>query len=221
MGIMDKVVLHATNRIVKGKQVSALRREGKLPAVIYGRHITTTSLLLDLRETTKALHGLTSSSLVTIDLEGQEFAALVREKQRDFIKGNYIHLDFQAVSLTEKIRTTVNIEVTGLSPAVKDFNGVIVTGMEKIEVECLPQYLPERIVVDISSLLKIGDVIHLKDVTLDENVKILEDLDQMLVLVTAPKEEVVEEVVAEVGVAGTEPEVIEKGKKEEEEGAEK
>jgi large subunit ribosomal protein L25 len=213
---MEKVVLHAINRNIKGKQVGALRREGKLPAVIYGRHITTTAILLDLRETTKALHGLTSSSLITIDLEGQEFAALVREKQRNYIKGTYIHLDFQAVSLTEKIRASVNIEITGLSPAVKDYNGVIVTGLDKIEVECLPQYLPERIVVDISKLGKIGESIHVKDITVDENVKVLVDGDEMLVLVTAPKEEA-GEAGAEPGVSAAEPEVIEKGKKEEEE----
>jgi large subunit ribosomal protein L25 len=217
MGIMEKVVLHAINRSVKGKQVGALRREGKLPAVIYGRHITATAILLDLRETTKALHGLSSSSLVTIDLEGQEFSVLVREKQRNYIKGTYIHLDFQAVSLTEKLRTAVNIEITGISPAVKDYNGVIVTGLDKIEVECLPQYLPERIVIDISNLGKIGDSIHVKNITVDENVKILTDIDEMLVLVTAPKEEAVE-ATAEPGVSVAEPEVIEKGKKEEEEG---
>jgi len=215
---MEKVVLHAVRRVVKGKQVGALRRQGKLPAVIYGRHMEPTSILLELRETTKALHGLTSSSLVTIDVEGQEHAALVREKQRNFIKGTYLHLDFQAVSLTEKIRTSVNIELTGLSPAVKDFNGIIVTGMDKIEVESLPQYLPERIIVDISKLAKIGNSIHIRDITVDENVHILTDLDEMLVLVTAPKEDILEGDGVEGGATGVgEPEIIEKGKKEEEE----
>ena len=153
---MEKAVLNATHRTVIGKHVGALRREGKLPAIIYGTHMEPTPITLDLREATKFFAPLTESSIVTISLDGEEHATLVREKQRDVIKRTLLHVDFQAVSLTEKLRTEVIIELTGTAPAVKDFNGVVVTGLDELEVECLPSDLPERIVVDISKSTESG-----------------------------------------------------------------
>ncbi len=216
---MQKVLLHAKRRTVIGKQVGALRRQGTLPGVLYGHHISPTPISMDLREATKVLSGLTGSSLVTIEMDGTENTALVREKQRDYIKGTLRHVDFQVVSLTEKIRAHVSVELTGTSPAVKDFNGVVVTGMDELEVESLPQDLPERFVIDISRMLKIGDGIYVRDLPLNPNYTILDGGDEMLALVTYPAgEEVTEEAAAVAGVE--EPEVIEKGKKEEEEGEE-
>jgi large subunit ribosomal protein L25 len=219
---MEKVVLKASKRDVIGKQVRALRRAGQLPAVMYGRHVENPiSIVLNTRDTTRALAKVSSSSLVMIDLDGQEIPALIREKQRDFIKNRLLHIDFLVVSLTEKLTASVSIELTGTSLAVKDFNAVLVTGLDEIEVECLPTDLPERIVVDLTALVKVGDAIHVRDLVFSDNIEILSDPDEMIIIATAAKvEEVVEAVVAPV--AGTEEaEVIEKGKKEEEEEGEK
>ncbi|HZU86261.1 MAG TPA: 50S ribosomal protein L25 [Anaerolineaceae bacterium] len=210
---MEKVVINATRRTVKGKQVRQLRRQGLLPGVVYGHNIDPIAISMDARETTRILSGLTASSLVTILLEGKESATLVREKQRNFIRGNLLHVDFQVVSLTEKIRAKVGIQVIGLAPAVKDFNGVLVNGIGEIEVEALPQDLPERITIDTSKLNRIGDGIYVRDLPAMDKVEILSDPDEMLVIITGSAEEAVEE----VAVAVEEPEVIEKGKKEEEE----
>ncbi len=210
---MEKITIYATQRDVTGKKVGALRRQGKLPAVLYGHNFNPTPITLDRHDATLALSHLTSSSLVTINLDGKEHAALVREKQRDFIKNELLHVDFQVVSLTEKIRAKVGVVLTGTSPAVKVYNGVVLTGLEEIEVECLPQDLPDRIVVDISNLQEIGDGIYVRDLNLGDKVEILEDKDEMIVIITGgtAEEEIVEEV-----AEGAEPEVIEKGKKEEE-----
>jgi large subunit ribosomal protein L25 len=216
---MEKQVIKATKRDIKGKQVKQLRRQGKLPGVMYGHNFQPQSILMGLKETTQTLGSITGSSIVTISLDGKEHATLVREKQRDFIKGNLLHVDFQVVSLTEKIRTTVDIEFKGISPAVKDFNGVVVEGLDGLEVECFPQNLPERFVVDVSNLMKIGDSIHVKDIPIPENVEVLDNPDEMIVIITAAKEEeIVEPAVEEAAAAEAleEPEVIEKGKKEEE-----
>ncbi len=215
---MEKIIIKADHRKVTGKQVGVLRRKGLLPGVLYGRHLEPTPIVMDLREAARILSTQSSSSLVTINLNGVEHATLVREIQRDFIRGTYLHIDFQAVSLTEKIRTSVAIELQGISPAVKDLNGIIVAGLDELEVECFPQYLPEKIVVDISSLAKISDGIYVRDVTAPENVTLLDHPEGMIAIVTlAGKEEEVEVAVVE---AVEEPEVIEKGKKEEEEGEE-
>jgi large subunit ribosomal protein L25 len=122
-------------------------------------------------------------------------------------------VDFQAVSLTETIRTEVNIELTGIAPAVKDFSGVLVEGLTSIHVEALPKDLPEKFVIDISVLKEIGDSVLVKDLVVSDKVSILTPLDELVVLVTAPEAE--EEITP--AVEGEEPEVIEKGKKEEEE----
>lgn len=211
---MEKVVIHANRRTVTGKQVGQLRRKGQLPGVIYGHNFAATPIVMDAHETSRVLVGLTSTSIVYIDLDGKEHATLVREKQRDYIRGTFLHIDFQAISLTEKIRAKVSVVLHGVSPAVKDFNGVVVHSLDAIEVEALPQYLPEKITVDISNLAQIGDAIHVRDLKLDENVEVLEDADEMIVIIKGTVEE---EVPAEEGAAVAEPEVIEKGKKEEEE----
>jgi large subunit ribosomal protein L25 len=212
---MDKYVIQATKRDVIGKKVGVLRREGKLPGVIYGHKFDAMPIIMDARTTTKVLNSITSSSIVTLVIDGKEHAALVRERQMDYIRNQFIHVDFQAVSQTEKIRAKVGVVINGTAPAVKDFNGVVVEGLDAIEVEALPKDLPERFVIDISKLAAIGDAIHVKDVEVPANVEIVDDVEAMLVLITAPAAEEAEPVAGE-GEA-IEPEVIEKGKKDEEE----
>jgi len=117
------------------------------------------------------------------------------------------------VSLTEKLRANVMLELTGEAPAVKYLNGVLVMGQEQVEVECLPRYLPERLTVDVSELTKIGDSIHIRDLVLPPEIEILSDPDEMIVVVTA---QAGEEVPEEAKITTEEPEVMERGKKEEE-----
>jgi len=224
---MDKVVLKATKRDVTGKQVNALRRAGRLPAVIYGRHTEPVNITLDAHDAGLALSKVGSSSLISIDVDGTEFPALIRERQRDYIKDRLLHVDFLAVSLTEKLRAEVRLELTGVSPAVKDSDAVLVTGLHTLTVECLPADLPEHLLVDIGSLVKVGDSIHVRDVSLGDKVQILDDPDEMIVNATYAKIEVeAAPAVVEAAVApeaeAAEPELsVERGKKEEEEAAEK
>jgi large subunit ribosomal protein L25 len=210
---MEEVVLKAERRMVIGKQVKALRRAGLLPAVIYGHNINPMAISLDARETGRQLAGVSGSHLITIDLEGERLTTLVRDKQRNPIRGHLTHIDFLAVSMTETLRTSVAIELQGESPAVEELDGLLVKGMDVVEVECLPGDLPDSIVVDISVLKQIGDAIYVRDLSAPAAVEILTDADEMIVLVTAPAAEEAEEALAET----PEPEIIEKGKKEEEE----
>jgi large subunit ribosomal protein L25 len=200
---MEKVVLKASKRNVTGKQVKALRRAGELPAVIYGRHVEPISISLDAHAAGILLAKLTSSSLVTIDVDGTEYAAIVREKQRNFIKGNLTHIDFLALDLTEKIRTKVRLTFTGASSAVKDFAAVLVHRMDAVEVECLPADLPERISVDISPLKEIGNSIHVRDFVVPANVLVLDDADEIAIIATAVKEDAADVAVAAADAAAT------------------
>jgi large subunit ribosomal protein L25 len=211
---MEKVVLKATKRTVIGKQVSQLRREGQLPGVVYGHNLTPTPISLEAHSAGLVIPHLTSSSIVNIDLEGKMIPALVREKQKNYIKNVYTHIDFQAISLTETIRAEVSLHFHGLAPAIKEFSAAIVNNVETIEVEALPNDLPERIEVDLSVLAKIGDSIHVRDLVIPAGVTLLTDVDEMVAVATATHEEAVEVV---PGSEVAEPEVIEKAKKEEEE----
>jgi len=208
---MEKIVIQATPRTVIGKQVRALRREGLLPAVLYGPHINPINITMEAHSSSLILKHLTGSSLVTIELEGKEYPALVREKQRNFITNNLLHVDFQVVSMTETLRTKVGIHLVGEAPVVSAFDAILINGLEELEVECLPADLPERIIVDISSLQNIGNAIHVRDIQISEKIEILDDKDEMIVLATSTYEEEVEEVSEGI----EEPEVIERGKKEE------
>jgi large subunit ribosomal protein L25 len=212
---MEKNVIEANKRSVIGKKVGVLRREGKLPGVIYGHNFESQPIIMDSKAATKVLNSVTSSSIITLVIDGKAHSALVRERQKDYIRNQFIHVDFQAVSQTETIRTKVGIVLVGVAPAVKDFNGVVVEGLDHVEVEALPKDLPEKLVIDISRLANLGDAIHVSDLVVSDGVTILDDPEEMLILITSPAAEEVEVVTTEADQA--EPEVIEKGKKEEEE----
>lgn len=205
---MEKVVLKATKRTVVGKQVSKLRRAGQLPAVIYGHSIDPIIITLEAHSTGLILPKLTSSSIVTIELDGKKIPTLVREKQKNYIKNELTHVDFQAISLKEKINASVVIHFHGVSPAVKDYSAAIVHNLNNLEVEALPNDLPERIEVDLAVLAKIGDSVHVRDLAIPAKVTVLTDPDVMVAVATATHEEAADAVAAET------PEVIEKGKKE-------
>lgn len=214
---MEKIVLEAQVRTQIGKKVKFLRRDGFIPAIIYGREIETFPISLKKRETTLLFNKISGSTILTIVVDGKEHATLVREVQRDYIKNELLHVDFQAVSLKEKLRTHVSLTLVGKAPVLENFDALIVSGIDEIEVECLPQDLVDTIEVDISKLAEIGDAIYVKDLPQLANVEILTDLEELVAVANAVKEEVepvVEEVVSEEGALG-EPEVIEKGKAEE------
>jgi large subunit ribosomal protein L25 len=195
---MEKVLLKADRRDVTSQKVNALRRQGKLPAVMYGHRIDSIPISLSAADALPKLATLTSSSTLTISLDGKEYPAMVREKQRDPIKKHLIHLDLQTISLTEKMRAKVGIELKGTALAVKAANAVILSSLTEFEVESLPHDLPERFVVDISGLAEIGDNIRVKDIVRGSGVEILNDPEEVVVTASAPTvEKFVEEAVTE------------------------
>ncbi len=212
---MEKIVLEAQKRTETGKRVKALRKEGKLPAVIYGRDLNSTPLTLEKRETVNIISKVSGSTLLTIKLDNEEHAVLLRDIQRDFLKNDVLHIDFLAVSLKEKLRTQVSITLVGDAPVLEDFDALVVSGLDQIEVECLPQDLPETIEVDLSNLSEIGAAIYVKDIVIPANVEVITSAEELIAVISAVKEEVEEpeeeELVAE-GEELEEPEVIDRGK---------
>lgn len=212
--MMEEVLLQVSKRDVVGKQVKTLRREGILPAIVYGRGISSIPISLNARKANQILSAISSSSLVIVEIDGEKHTTLVREKQRDPVTGDVLHIDFYEVSMTEKLRTNVMLEFKGESPAVKELMGVLVNVLESLEVECLPQDLPNRIVADLSTLEEIGDSLYVRDIILPPNIELISDIDGLVVVISAPAVEEIEEV-EEVEITEEEPEVIERGKEEE------
>lgn len=187
---MEKTIINAKKREVIGKKVKVLRREGKLPAVIYGYGVEPTAIVLDFKNSSRTLAKAEASTLITIALDGEEYTTLVREKQWDYIRRELLHVDFQAVSMTELIASQVRIKFVGEASAA---NAVIVTGLNELEVEALPMDLPESIEVDLSVLKNIGDGIFVRDVVVGDKLTILDDPDAMVVVASAMAAEIVEE----------------------------
>jgi len=207
--MMERLTIQATRRTVIGKKVSQLRAKGLTPAVLYGRSLKEPiPVAMDRTELSKLLRKSSYSSLITVNLEGEEHNTLVRDFQIDHLLGDLTHVDFLVVSLTEKVRAEVSVVMEGKAPAVVTAGGLLVTGLERIEVESLPQDLPEHFVVDVSNLVNFGDAIFVRDLTVPANVTILSDSDELLFVATAPVAEieeiapVTEEV---VGVEGAVP----------------
>jgi large subunit ribosomal protein L25 len=221
----ENIKLTASKRDRVGKRVKAARREGKLPAIIYGKTLDTPiPIFLDAHDAELTLSKVSPTTLIDVLIDGDEYPTLVRETQRDVIYRNLLHVDFLAVSMTETIRTSVQIELTGSSPAVKEYGAILVTSYEEVEIECLPKDLPEKLVIDVSVLEEIGDSLAVKDLTIPPNVTLLTDIDEILVSTTAPmaeepeEEEEVEELLAEPDLIGEmEEEAVEEVEEVEEE----
>jgi large subunit ribosomal protein L25 len=215
---MEQIELSVAPRIIKGKEVSGLRRSGVVPAVLYGRHAAPVSLQANGRELMRVLMKAGSSRLVKLNIEGavEPRMALVREVQREPIRGTLLHVDFYSVSMTEKITLEIRVRFDGVSPAAALNEGVLTYGNDSVEIECLPGDLIDALVVDLTRLVKVGDVVHVSDLQVPATVKILSNPDDLVVRVTRLAAEEVEAPAAVAAVVSTEPEVIKKGKTEEE-----
>ena len=183
---MEKYVLEAQKREIIGKKVKALRREGKLPAVIYGSGIEPQPITLDTKSVIQTLKVIGANTLVTLKLGKKEQLALVRDVQREVIKRDLLHIDFQAVSLEENISTTVPILLVGDAPVIKAFDAILSTALDEIEIEAKAKDLPDSITVDVSALEEIGDNILVKDLIIPDGVTVLDEPDEIVVVASAP-----------------------------------
>ncbi len=212
---MEQVVINAAPRTVIGKQVKQLRRQGLVPGILYGYGIEPMPLQFEAKELERVVRQAGSSTLVQVIVEGKPYTAVVRDVQRDAIKRYIKHVDFQALSMTEKVRLPISLTLVGEAPAESQ-GATILQQLNEIEVECLPSALVHTIEVDISKLTEPGQVIAAKDLEVPEGIELLADPDEVIVIAAAEEEE--EEVAGEEAVVeSAEPEVITEKKAEEEE----
>lgn len=203
---MIKKELKVSLRSDRGKGAARkLRREGRIPAILYGRGVVSQPLSLNPKELREALgneQGETSH-LFTLMVEGggdlDNQLAMLKEIQRDPVHGHYLHIDLQQVFLDQKIRATVPIHFQGKAAGLAK-GGILQPGLRTLEVECLPTQIPDYIAVEVSGL-EIGDTLHIRDLFVPEGVEPAQASDLLVVTVVPP---VVEEVAAPVEKAPAE-----------------
>ena len=214
---MDKLILTAESRTARGKHLTAMRAEGLVPAVAYGRKLETESLAINLRELTKMYHTAGGNKIVDLKVgDGKSRGALIHDVQFDGRSGAIIHADLYLVRMDEVLSAEIPLHFVGESTAVYQDEGTLLKNLETLEVECLPRDLPESIEVDISGLDDFEKTITVADLTIPAGVKLLlEDMDTLVVRVEAPRsdEEMAElegEVTEELpeGVAEEDPSVV-------------
>lgn len=196
---MKEIELRAQKREVMGKQVKQLRRQGVVPAILYGHRTEPLPLQTEERSLRRVLEQVGSHHLITLRVGDDEEPrmTLAREVQLDPITNALLHVDFYEVVMTEKITTEVPLVFIGQSPVVERREGVLVRGLDSVEVECLPSNLIESIEVNLEDLAEIDQAIQVGDLTVDADVEILTDKEEVIaqILPLREVEEVVEEVV--------------------------
>ncbi|OGW74781.1 MAG: hypothetical protein A2Z72_05095 [Omnitrophica bacterium RBG_13_46_9] len=217
---METIVLNAEVREETGKsKVKPLRKKGVIPAVMYRDGKESINLSVDKSDLFDVLHTTAGANvLVTLKIKGdkkkKDRICIIKEVQKNPLKEDIIHVDFNEISLTEKIKVKVPVRTRGDAEGVVKDGGVLDLVLWEVEVECLPTDIPGKIEVEISHI-KIGDAVYVKDLKVPEGVRVLSDPELTVLTVMMPAKEELPEAVAPEGIE--EPEVISKGKKEEEE----
>ena len=200
-----------------------VRRNGKIPAVVYGAGKSAVPVAVDPRQVSRILHSETGhNSVFDLALDGEKTKAMIVDWQYEPIQGSLLHIDLKRIAMDQKLRVNVPIELIGEPAGVKQQGGLLEQIVREVEVECLPADIPNVIELNVADLV-FGIVLRVADLPKNDKVRLLTDADQPVAHIISIKEEVVatpEAVAAEAAAAPAEPEVIKKGKQETEEEAE-
>jgi large subunit ribosomal protein L25 len=221
---IDTNVLEAQPRSTGNKNAARrVRRDGKIPAVVYGAGTDAVSVTVDPRHVLRILNSETGhNTIFDLALDHDKTKAMIVDWQFEPVKGKLLHVDLKRIAMDRKLTVKVPIELKGDAIGVKQQGGILEQMLREVEIECLPADIPSFIEVDITGLV-FGKVLRVVDLPHHDKLEFLTDENQPVAHVTAVKEEVAvtpEAVAAEATAAPAEPEVIKKGKQETEEGAE-
>ena len=201
---MEQINLRGyTGRVHGSRESRRVRREGAVPAVVYGHGLEALPVAVDRRELYTVLHteaGL--NALINLQVNGDEYLTVAREVQRHPVRGDIIHLDFIRISLDEAIEAEVPVEFVGIPVGVREGKGIVETPSASVMVSALPTNIPSHVTLDITNL-KVGDSLRVSDLPVFEGVTYVRDSEHLLVMVTMPAA-VVAEVPAEAPAEGEE-----------------
>jgi large subunit ribosomal protein L25 len=217
---MEKLSIKATKRDLKGAKPAKLRKEGILPAVLYGHKVENQALSLNAREFDKILKKAGESTIIEVATDdGKNHPVLIHAVQYHYLSSEPTHVDFYEVSMTEKLKAMVVIEFIGEAPATKTLGGILVKTLSEVEVECLPADLPHNIPVSLETLKTLTDSIHVKDLSVPAKVKILTGEDELVAKIQPPRDveaelsaPIVEDISKVEGAAEDKPQTAEEAK---------
>jgi large subunit ribosomal protein L25 len=185
--------IEAQPRQVTGKKSKQLRRDGLVPAVVYGPGIKPFPIQIPYRPLEVTLMKAGGTNLIDIAVAGKKHVVLTREVQRHILRGDIMHVDFFALDMNQPITADVFIQFIGESPAVANGEGILLTGTSSLSFETLPTKLVSEVQIDLSTLENVGDAIHVRDVNLGEDFTIHNDPDELLARVIVPSAVLAEE----------------------------
>lgn len=192
---MAELVLQAEKREATGKnQVKKLRNKELIPGVIYAKNQENVNVQFTARDFEKVLRQAGTSTIITLDIEGEGKEVLIKEFASHAYKNQFLHVDFQAIDQNEAIRVTVPVVLVNRDD-MNEVTGVLVQNLESVEVECLPKYIPQTADVDVKEMA-IGDNMTIADLDIasNENITILADEDEVVCsLQEVSEEEIVDE----------------------------
>lgn len=201
-------------REARRKVAARSRKDGKIPAVFYGPKEETTAISVSTRDFTKIWHEAGESTVIELSGVGDTKEVLIHDVSIDVISEKPLHVDFYVIEKGKKIQVRVPLEFEGVAPAIKDHGAILVKVIHELEIEVLPKDLPKALAVDTSTLINLDSQIHVRDIKLPSEVKILVSSDEIVALVALAKEE--EEIITEEAPDLEAIEVEKKGKQEEE-----
>lgn len=208
MAEQTKVELKVTPRDVLGKKVSRLRREGVIPANVYGHGLDSVAIQVPKDELVHIMRTAGRNEIVYLRLDGEEpRPTFLRQVQRNPVTDAILHADFYQISLKEKVRMEVPVSLVGTAPAEQTHGGTLLHSLDRISVEGLPTDIPSVIEVDVSGLEEIDAAIHVGELNVPEGITVLTDAEQVVAKIAPPQveraeEEVAEEAAAEEAAAG-------------------
>lgn len=191
---MDVMSLKLSPRSVTGKKVKALRRHGIVPVHVYGADVSPMALQVEAPVLRRVLPRVGTNIPLSVEIEGEQggHVCFVREVQRHPATEDVLHVDLMRVDVTREMRAEIPVVLVGFAPAVRRLGGTLIQPLHSILVESLPMRLPASIPVDISVLEDFEKAIHVSDVTVSEDVKVLTDPEDLIVRVSPPRVEAVE-----------------------------
>lgn len=172
--------LKVTKREVLGKKVKKLRREGIMPANVYGKELASTAVQADMKEFQAIFDQVGETGLIDLELDGKTSPVLVKNPQLAYPLRTFLHVDFFQVNLKEKVKTMVPVVLVGEPVAVTEKLGLMLQTQNEVEIEALPEALPENIEVDVTHLAQIDDQVLVSDLKAPEGVSILTDPGQVV-----------------------------------------
>jgi large subunit ribosomal protein L25 len=187
---MTQITLKSKTREITGKKVKKYRKDGLIPAVLYGHKIKSQNLWIDFLTFEKVYKLAGENTIIELDTENRKKVnTLIQEVQVDPIKGNFSHIDFFQIKMDEKIEAKIPLTFISESPAVKEMAGILIKNMDEVPVSCLPGDLPKEFMVDISKLKTFEDHLKISDLDISEKVKLMIEPGTIVASVAPPRSE--------------------------------